>query len=125
MMKRAILILALSIGLGACNTFNPFQTVQNPVSATNLYEAELIYSATIKTFNELKSWCASRVLPPACRTYVKKGQGYIVRADAARRSAEYFVDNNPTLDATNVVRAFTGVVSQFKTTVDALSALNQ
>ena len=46
----------------------------------------------------------------------------IVKAYAADKAAREFVANNPTLDATNAVQAFTGIVSTFKTNVDNLSA---
>lgn len=118
-MKRTI-VLALALSLGAC--VNPIVGVKNPVSTTNLYQAELVFDASLKTFNELKGLCANRVLPPVCRTYVVKGQGLIVKAAAADRAARSFVKDNPTLDATNVIQAFTGVVSNFNTTVDGLSA---
>ena len=75
------------------------------------------------TFKELKTLCANRVLPPACRTYVKQGQGLIVKAEAADVAARQFVKNNPTLDATNVVQAFTGLVATFKDNVNSLSAV--
>lgn len=118
-MKR-ILVLSLLFTLGAC--VNPLASVKNPVSTTNLYEAELVFDASLKTFNELKGLCANRTLPPACRTYVVKGQGLIVKAAAADVAARNFVKNNPTLDATNVIQAFTGIVSNFNTTVSTLSA---
>lgn len=118
-MKRLI-ALSLLLTLGAC--VNPFASVNNPVSTTNLYQAELVFDASLKTFNELKGLCVNRALPPVCRTYVVKGQALIVKAAAADVAARNFVNNNPTLDATNVVQAFTGIVSNFNTTVTSLSA---
>lgn len=105
-----------------CATFNPFQAVANPVNATNLYQAELGYDAAIKTFNELKALCINHTLPRVCRTYVVQGQNIIRKADAARAAAEKFVGANPSLDATNVIQAFTGLVANFKAKLDKLSA---
>ena len=117
-MKKLIVILALF--LGACA--NPLASVTNPVNTTTLYQAELVFDASVKTFNELKDLCANRVLPRVCRAYVVKGQALIVKAYAADIAARVFVNKNPALDATNVVQAFTGLVSNFKATVDNLSA---
>lgn len=120
-MKRLIIVAALAFALAGCG-FNPFATVTNPINATNLYQGELVFDGAVKTFNELKGLCARRVLPPVCRTYVIKGQDYIRKADAADRAAAEFMVKYPTLDATNAVQAFTGIVAKFKDTVNSLSA---
>lgn len=114
-------IFVLSFAVAGCG-INPLSSVANPVTNTDLYKAEIVFDGTVKTFNELKGLCANRVLPSACRTYVIKGQSLIVKAYAADAAAQKFVANNPTLDATNVVQAFTGLVSTFQTTVNNLSA---
>ena len=124
-MKNAIRALALvaALGLAGCSwSINPLASVTNPVNTTNLYQAELVFDGSLKTFNELKGLCANRVLPSTCRRYVLQGQPLIIKIAAADAAARRFVDNNPTLDATNVVQAVTGLVSNFKTTVDNLSA---
>lgn len=118
--RSLLLIAGLSLSLAGC--FIPLATVTNPVNTTRLYQAELVFDGTLKTFNELKGLCVKRVLPSTCRTYVVQGQKLIVKASAADVAARNFVDKNPTLDATNVVQAFTGLVSDFNTTVTALSA---
>jgi len=119
-MKKIIIALVLAVSVSGCAAI--FQRIGNPVTPTALYEGELVFDAALKTFNELKGLCASRVLPPACRTYVKKGQSLIVSAAAADKAARGFVTANPTLDATNVIQVFTGIVSSFKDTVASLSA---
>jgi hypothetical protein len=119
-MKRFLLAAVLAFGIGACS-FNPLATVTNPVNTTRLYQAELVFAGSLKTFNTLKGLCAQRALPPKCRTYVLQGQPLIGKIYAADKAARNFVDNNPTLDATNVVQAVTGLVSDFDATVIALS----
>ena len=119
-MRTLLLISIFCISMNGC--VDPFAKITNPISGTNLYEGELVFDATLKTFNELKGLCAKRVLPSACRTYVKQGQKLIVNAYSADKAARNFVTNNPALDATNVVQAFTGIVSDFKTTTANLSA---
>lgn len=118
--RIAVLLLALS--LGACASGGGLPSFKNPVTNTGLYEAELAFDAGLKTFTALRGLCARRVLPPVCRTYVNEGQDYIKRAYAADMAAQKFVVDNPTLDPTNVIQAFTGIVSNFTTTVSALSA---
>lgn len=116
-MKRIALALVIAFGLAACDPItipNPFQTYQNPISASNLYEANLAYDAALKAFNKMKSLCARRVIPNTCRTYVIKGQQIIPQAENARKTARDFIRNNPTLDATSLVRAFTGLVGNLQ-----------
>lgn len=122
-MKIPVVVIGVSLALAGC--INPLTQISNPATPTSLYEGELVFKGTLVTFKELKGLCATRVLPPVCRTYVVKGQGYIRQASAADIAARAFIKNNPTLDATNVVQAFTGLVSNFKTTVDSLSATKQ
>ena len=124
MMKKLLPFLS-ALGLVGCTVINPLASVTNPINTTNLYQGELAFDAGLKTFNSLKGLCAQRVLPSTCRTYVISGQRLIRKIAAADVAARSFVDNNPTLDATNVVQAFTGLVSNFNTTVDALGATKQ
>jgi len=120
-MKRIILIAALALGLAGCaNGFNPFASYSNPITTSNLYEGELAFDASLKTFNALKDLCARRVIPSKCRTYVIQAQDLIRRAADADNAARDFVTKYPTLDSTNVVQAFTGLVAQFKATNTAL-----
>lgn len=121
-MKKFIVAAFIALSLSACASDGGLILVKNPVSNVNLYEAELVFDAAIKSFVELRGLCVSRTLPPACRTYVKAGQGIITKAAAADIAARNFVANNPTLDATNVIGAFTGLLSDFQNTVTALSA---
>jgi hypothetical protein len=119
-MKR-FLVLCLAFPLGGC--FNPLAPITNPISRTNLYQAELVFDGGIKTFNELKGLCAARILPPKCRTYVISGQKLIIKARDADLAAREFVDLHPTFDATTVVQTFIRYAGQFDATVTNLNAL--
>ena len=71
-MKNAIRALALvaALGLAGCSwSINPLASVTNPVNTTNLYQAELVFDGSLKTFNELKGLCANRVLPWSMRPW--------------------------------------------------------
>lgn len=120
MIKRLIAV-SLLLTLTAC--INPLAAVSNPINTTNLYQGELVFDASLKVFNKGKDLCARRVIAPVCRTYVIKGQKLIIQIASADQAAREFVDNNPTLDATNVVQAFTGLVSKFDATATSLSKL--
>ena len=119
---KQIIALSVALTVSGCAGFNPFASAPNPISNTNLYQAELVFDGAIKTFNELKSLCANRTLPPSCRTYVVQGQKIIIKARDADLAAREFVAKNPTIDATTVVSTFTSLVGQFNSTVTNLSA---
>ena len=121
-MKRIIPFI-FALALAGCVNGQVITSVTNPANSTNLYQAEIVFDGALKTFNELKGLCANRVLPPACRSYVKTAQTYIVKAYGADMAARNFIKNNPTLDATNVIQAFTGIVQNFNATVTGLSAI--
>lgn len=123
-MKKFVGIALLALSLASCVNGKPvlFTSVANPVSATNLYEAELAFDAALKAFVELRGLCATRTLPPSCRTYVRAGQSIVIKAAAADVAARAFITSNPTLDATNVIGAFSGLLSNFQATVTSLSA---
>lgn len=124
MRRIAGIILALSLTLGGCAQLKEALTPRdNPIKTANLYEAELVFDGAVKTFNALKGLCVRRVIPSTCRSYVILGQQGIQKAYAADKAARNFVRNNPTLDATNVIQAFTGLVSDFQGNVSNLSSL--
>ncbi len=122
-MKKIIAILALTLTIAGCAELQKALTPRpNPLTATNLYEAELVFDGSVKTFNALKGLCARRALPPACRTYVNKGIVIIANADAADKTAQKFVKDNPTVDATTVIQAFTGLANDFENNLNNLKS---
>lgn len=124
-MKKLLLVGLLGVaalGLAGCPGQFP-SSVSNPITQPDLYKAELLFDGTIKTFNELKSLCASRTLPSTCRTYVTKGQALIIKARDADLAAREFVDLNPTLDATTIIQTFASLVSSVVTNTTTLGAL--
>lgn len=126
-MKKLILLCVLLL-IPACAPFKQgFEvlttTIQNPVKDKQLYQAELVFDGSVKTFNALKDLCARRVLPPVCRTYVNQGRAVIGKAYAADIAAQRFIARNPTLNAAKVVSAFTNLVDDFNSTVTRLGAL--
>jgi len=125
-MKKLLVIVALAISLGGCangKLVNIFASTPNPVSQTNIDQADLAYDGALKTFNKLKDLCARRVISNKCRPIVKSAQAYIPKIEDARQTAERFIMANPTLDATSVVSAFITLVNKFGTTVANLGAV--
>lgn len=111
-MKKILTALVVSLSLAGCAQLQQALTPRpNPLTATNLYEAELVFDGSVKTFNALKGLCARRALPPVCRTYVLKGQGIIPNAYATDLTARQFIADYPTVDATTVIQAFTGLAN--------------
>lgn len=112
-MKKLMLVAVLAVGLSGCDwqtTQAVFTGVKNPVTASNLYEANLAYDGALKAFNKMKALCAQRVIPNSCRTYVIKGQQVIPQIESARKTAQIFIRNNPTLDASSLVSAYTTLI---------------
>lgn len=121
-MRKLAFALVTALTLAGCGT-NPFSAIANPISATRLYQAELVFAASLETFNKYKDLCVRRVIASKCRTYVLAGQRGIRAAVAADATARDFVDRYPTLDATNVVQAFTGLVGNFSNIIERFRAL--
>lgn len=117
---RKLLPFLLALGLMGCGGQLP--SITNPVTNTNLYQGELVLDAALKTFNKGKDLCERRVISSTCRTYVIKGQKLIVNIAAADQAARDLVDDGAsTIDITNAVQTFTGLVSTFNTTAATLS----
>lgn len=121
-MRKILLAVVLALGVAGCVNGQLVTSIPNPVTNSNLYEGELVFEASLKTFNKLKELCANRVLPPACRTYVIKAQAVIPKIAKADLAARDFITNNPTINPATIISVFTGLVSGFKANVDSLSA---
>lgn len=115
---RKLIPFLFALGLMGCANL-PSST--NPVNSNNLYQGELVFDAALKTFNKGKDLCVRRVIASSCRTYVLQGQRLIVKIAAADKSARNLVDSGvTTVDVTNAVQTFTGLVSTFNSTATAL-----
>lgn len=115
---RKLLPFLIALGLIGC------ASIPNPLNSTNLYQGELVFDAALKTFDKGKDLCARRVIVSACRTYVIKGQDLIKRIYSADEAARNLVDSGTTtIDVTNAVQTFVGLVSTFDATATTLSKL--
>jgi hypothetical protein len=131
-MKRLLLIplLLAGLALGGClQTVSDVAkavttTITNPVGGKNIYQAKLVYASTLEIAVKYREYCWSKpydVLlqePLAIcknrRGNVRQMQAARLKASAAIRSAEKFVRENPTLNATSAIGAAWTAVTDFQ-----------
>jgi hypothetical protein len=135
-MKRIILALTLTLALGGCAGLAEkvlnlpagvlATSVSNPVAPVNIYQAKTVYAATLELANGYRDYCYSKpfaalmsdpVSKPVCksrRAIIRAMQAADDKAAAAIETANNFVLNNPTLDATSVIRAALAAVTEFQ-----------
>lgn len=140
-MKRFSLIpilCAVAIALGGCAALDPggksifaggtsiVAAITNPVAPVNIYQAKLVYADTLELANGYREYCYSKpyaslmidpVAGPVCksrRQVILKMQAADDKAYAAIKSADNFVKNNPTLDATSAIKAAIAAVTDFQ-----------
>lgn len=135
-MKRLLLLplLLLAIGLAGCETINTAgkfftaatTTINNPVRSVDLYRVKNVYAATLELAVKYRAFCWSKpyavlmadpVAKPVCqrrRSVVRQMQAADNKATAAIRTAENFVRNNPTLNATSAIGAAWAAVTDFQ-----------
>lgn len=133
-MKRLLLIPLLlgSLSLGGClQTVSDgikavTTTIANPVGGKNIYQAKLVYASALEIAVKYREYCWSKpyrvlmadpVAKPLCRSRrsnVVKLQAADTKAYASIRSAENFVRNNPTLNATSAIGAAWAAVTDYQ-----------
>jgi hypothetical protein len=132
--KRLLLIplLLAGLALGGClQTFGEVTravttTIANPVGGKNIYQAKLVYASALEIAVKYREYCYSRpyaslmadpVAKPICqnrRPNVRALQSARWKASAAIRTADNFVRNNPTLNATSAIGAAWAAVTDFQ-----------
>lgn len=145
-MKRILIIpaLLLALALPACSSDDigrflkaTTTTVTNPVDTVDIYRAKLTYDSALKIANKYRATCypagvtyaqlmADQVYKGLCqsrRSVVRKMQTADDKAFAAIGTAENFVRNNPTLNATAAIGAAWKAVTDFQTLAAPYSGL--
>ncbi len=104
-------------------------TVTNPVRSVDIYRVKNVYAATLQLVVDYRKYCWDRsyavlmadpVAKPVCRyrrIVVRTAQTTQVKAGSAIRSADSFVRDNPTLNASNVIGAAWQAVTDFQNAV--------
>jgi predicted small secreted protein len=135
----AAALVAVSLTLGGCMTLSEIGTafhyatasVNNPVSATNIYQIKNGYAAAAQLAVEYRNYCWSasyRVLmaDPVGKALCKSRRPVtraIMAADSkaffAVSAAENFVRDNPTLSAATVISAAAKAVADFRNAIPA------
>jgi hypothetical protein len=133
--KRLLLIpLLVVVGVSAGGCWQTFgevtkaitTTIDNPVGGKNIYQAKLVYASALEIAVKYREYCYSRpyaelmadpVAKPICqnrRPNVRALQSARWKASAAIRTADAFVRNNPTLNATSAIGAAWTAVTDFQ-----------
>lgn len=134
--------LMLAIMLGGCATANlpgklgeivkvVTTTIENPVGEVDIYRVKNAYAAGLELAAEYRRYCwsapyatlmADPVAKPVCerrRAVVRAMQTAKGHAKAALASAETFIRDNPTLNATSAINAAWKAVKDFQSAVPA------
>lgn len=110
-----IVALALALFLGGCATFNPFGSINNPLTPNRLAQVEAAYGIALSAAVGYRRACAQRILARAtCGPIVALLQRSDRRAQVAIKAARTFTRRNPTLDATSVVSNAALAVQAFR-----------
>lgn len=114
-MRKIFVIFVGSIALAGCQTFNPFQSIANPVSNKTLAEVEAGYGVALSAAVSYRQLCAQKVIARAnCAPVVAKLQKGSIKVQGAVVAARNFVKQHPTLDATQVIGAAQQALSDFQ-----------
>lgn len=132
-MKKALIVVALALTLGGCagSGVEKFvsavtTTIKNPVGTVDLYRAKNVYASALEIAVKYRDYCWSKpyaalmadpIARPICqrrRPIVRSLQAADTKAYAAIRSAENFVRNNPTINATSAIGAAWAAVTDFQ-----------
>lgn len=133
---RIAAVMLLTISLGGCAGFAEkvlnlpagmlATTISNPVAPVNIYQAKTVYASTLELANGYRDYCYSKpfkvlmadpISNPVCkhrRSTVRSMQAADDKAAAAIQTADDFVKNNPTLDATSAIRGALAAVTEFQ-----------
>lgn len=127
----ASLAIVASIALASCgpvrDKFDKLtQTVTNPVGTVDIYRAKNVHAAALELANKYRSYCWSKpyaqlmadpLAKPTCqnrRQVVRALQAADAKASAAIKTADRFVRENPTLNATSAITAAWKAVQDFQ-----------
>lgn len=113
-MKKFLLVAALALGLGGCQTtFGNISTSQ-VASAYSVYGVALAGAVAYRNRPLCKTGTVATVTNLcAQRSIIVKLQGYNLKASAALTSLRNFVTAYPTLDASNYVIAAQTAIADF------------
>lgn len=139
-MKRILTAIAIvsAVTFGGCAQVKEFvdattTTITNPVSAVDIYRVKNVYAATLQAAVDWRTYCYSKsykailadpVMKPVCqnrRAVVLAVQSAQPKAASALKSAEDFVAQNPTINATAAISAAWAAVANFKNAIPVVA----
>lgn len=117
-MKKLVIAIALSLSLGACAQLQKtadFLTtgVTIPVKQQTVDTLNASWGAALAVADGYREACVARVIPPSCRTVVKRMQAAAGPIHAAVKRARMLA-LNPNINATEVIRIASDAVNDFK-----------
>lgn len=114
MIRRALIALALVGTLAGCATYNPFTSVQNPITQSRVDTLNATWGAALALANGYKKTCVQRLIPQTCRGIVQKMQAAVPIVQAKVVSARNF-SAKPTLSVVDLIGVAERAVDDFKT----------
>jgi hypothetical protein len=134
----AAALVAVSLALSGCAGTRVGEVIQfatasvaNPVTSTNIYQAENAYAAALTLADEWRTYCWARpyrvlladpIAKQVCwrrRPVLRNILNYGPKARTALAQAKAFVRDHPTLDASLMIRAAIAAVAKFREVVPA------
>lgn len=117
---RAILVIVLSLTLGACagqSIFAPITTsIPNPVTPNMLYDVENGLTVAVTGMIAYKRLCVAKAIDQSCRGVVQTLQGYTRRAKPILVSLRGFVRNNDQVNAITAYQTIQQLLAAFQST---------
>jgi hypothetical protein len=105
---KTLLVTCFAVLLSACTTIN------NPLTPGRLATIESTYGAALSVAVGYRNACARKAIPPSCRPIVVQLQNAGRVAQTRVLALRQFVQQNPTLDATNLISAAQSAVQAFQ-----------
>ncbi len=137
-MRRILIALALTLVVGGCAQLRDVvnvatTTIVNPIDSVDVYRAKNVYAATLQVAADWRALCWSKpyaalmadpVTKPLCQnrlSWLRQIQIAKDRASMAVHDATLFIEMNPTLNASAVIKAAWDQVTKFRNAIPAKS----
>lgn len=120
-MQRIFLVVALAIGLSGCAGLGTgisliTKSVANPVTTSDLYQAESGFRIVVAGLAAYKKACAQNAADKNCRANVATIQTYTRQIPPYLTQIRTFLRNNDQINAINTYNALTALIAQARTT---------
>jgi hypothetical protein len=140
MIRNILLVIPLALALAGCQTTDltnllPAVTapIVNPITGVNIYQIKNVYAATLQLATDYRTYCYSKpyaaimadpIAKPICqnrRAIIRNIQLAQAKASSAVKSADAFVQNNPTFTTSTALDAAWKAVTDFQSAVPKIN----